>query len=1025
MQRQPNIQFFKSIKAAILVALIALTANIKQCLSQETDTLGNNDYQLIRINNLYEIQQNQTALTIKLNLTLDNFFIQNYIVIDVILVSELEQPSKFVACLNFAEDPLLKDQYINGGYYTCDQTDIFSTEKQKQQHLLVISIEDPLYQTNRFPFLTFFYQQNTPQRNNTIISQNKLVRYDVFAYNFNQFPCHNNCNGKNGYCNGKDGTCTCKENYMDEDCGIFLQPLTLFDNNDSNNLMIQSYKAYFYKIQMNNLLKKAQNNHIYFHFKKYNLRSVLDIQIFNNTKELPSNEDKYAKFKMQIDEFSIKNVEYFCQNLPLNQNLTSLEQNNQTMVQDDQNMTQECFIILKVRQIRKLESTILQVSVQIQQDQITDQKNEQNKEKQVEKESASMQVNSNFIIGIFIAIIVSTVLLILGIIKIILKAYSNKNIKDQNKNIPKIIVQTQVPPKKKSVSQIIKEVNNKIQIEQKKKTIFYKKRLLQYFLMPVQQYENTSSDKELKNNYNKDQKEKEKSNNFDISIELYIQKQYENIENLDESIGNSCKNQDKQQMIDKNRHEKKKCQQNEKEDVKDCQNNQTSIDQKLQDQNIPTTLQVNNSKNKQCCSLCLVEFVKGQKLRITICSHYFHSQCLEEWLESNENCPLCRQSFEIMDMIDYISVQLYSKVNNQQSKQAIGASRNYVNSRLQQEQEKISQLSNREFLTIFKEYIPDFSSQIEYADQYQLPNLNKKSWNKNKFQKYLNKKTNQEIIDLQVQNSNQNEEKQQTDDNDNFQENQEKITENENRPSNYSPANVIFSKQRASLNQDKLGQYSASLAKSCLKIESKQKKLSNSQGLIPSSSNLSDVNKIKEKLSSFNFQQQKFMYKTNVTQELLKENQDNIHTRMTSIGLESQPNYLIKQSTYLLQNDGSSQIASPMSQNTMNFRAFMSKQPSFYDIKADTSSPEFSEEDSANNFQNFLKNPQQSFGEKLMDEIEESPNIIQKPSSLKNINYQLRQNSPKNTTSLRKIEINQNKIQLNFYKKPKGYQNIA
>ncbi|KAL4498001.1 hypothetical protein ABPG72_014858 [Tetrahymena utriculariae] len=1008
---------------------------IKVCLSQEPEKLENKDYQLIRINNLYEIQQNQTALTIKLNLTLDNFFIQNNIVIDIILVSDIEQTFQFVACLNFAEDPLLSEDYIKERYYACDQIDKFSTEKQKQQHLLVISIEDPLYQRNKYPFLTLFYKQNALQKGNTIISTNKLVQYNVYAYNFNQFPCHNNCNGKSGICNSKDGSCTCKENYMDEDCGIFLQTLNFVDDHDSNNIMIQPQKAYFFKISMNNLLNNAQQNHIYFHFKQNNFRSLLDIQIFDNIQQLSSNEDKYAKYKMQIDEFSIKNVEDLCKKLPHNLNSPSPEQYNQTQVQDNRNTTQDCFIVLKVRQVKKLEFTVLQISIKFQSDEITNQNSEKNKlnEQEVEqKENVPKQYDSNLIKGISIAVILSIVIIILGVIKLILKAITNQNIKNNNNNdIARIAIQTLEPPKKKSKFQIIKEVNNKIQIEQRKKTIYYKKKLLQYFLMPIQHYEITPCSIEIANNDYKNQKENEKVDHFDISIEQYIQKQYENIENLDDSIGISYKHQkdqDKQQIISpngKNNEELKTQNQKKQEDLKDCQPNQASADQTQQHQNIPTTLQVSTLKNKQCCSLCLLEFAKGQKLRITICSHYYHSQCLEEWLESNENCPLCRQSFEIMGMIDYISIQLYSKVKNQESKQAVIASRNYVNARFQQEQEKISQLSNREFLSIFQEYIPDFANQIELADEYKLPVFNKKSSNKFKFQKYLSKKNSQERKDLKLQNNNQNEEKQQTDDD--HQENQEKIIEN--KINNYSPFNVIFSKQRTSLNYDRLGQYSTCLVKSSTIIQSKQKKLSNSYDLIPSSINLSDVCKTKEKRSSFICTSSKFMFKNNLTEDQLKVNQDNNHTRATSIGLESQPNFLIKQSNSKHQNEGISRIGSPLNENNKNFPIFISKQPSFYDIKADTSQLGQTEEDSANNFQNFFKNLHKSIGKKqykLVDEIKEYPKNTQKqPSSLKNINYQFRQNSTKNTTSLKQIEINQNNTWLDFNRKPKGYQNVS
>ncbi|XP_047943219.1 RING-H2 finger protein ATL78-like [Salvia hispanica] len=43
------------------------------------------------------------------------------------------------------------------------------------------------------------------------------------------------------------------------------------------------------------------------------------------------------------------------------------------------------------------------------------------------------------------------------------------------------------------------------------------------------------------------------------------------------------------------------------------------------------------------CSICLEKY-RGKELSATIdaCSHHFHAQCIESWLEKNDNCPLCR-----------------------------------------------------------------------------------------------------------------------------------------------------------------------------------------------------------------------------------------------------------------------------------------------------------------------------------------------------------------------------------------------
>ncbi|KAK0590276.1 hypothetical protein LWI29_024819 [Acer saccharum] len=43
------------------------------------------------------------------------------------------------------------------------------------------------------------------------------------------------------------------------------------------------------------------------------------------------------------------------------------------------------------------------------------------------------------------------------------------------------------------------------------------------------------------------------------------------------------------------------------------------------------------------CSVCLSEFEEDESLRLLPkCSHAFHVQCIDTWLRSHSNCPLCR-----------------------------------------------------------------------------------------------------------------------------------------------------------------------------------------------------------------------------------------------------------------------------------------------------------------------------------------------------------------------------------------------
>ncbi|KAF8394287.1 hypothetical protein HHK36_020493 [Tetracentron sinense] len=45
------------------------------------------------------------------------------------------------------------------------------------------------------------------------------------------------------------------------------------------------------------------------------------------------------------------------------------------------------------------------------------------------------------------------------------------------------------------------------------------------------------------------------------------------------------------------------------------------------------------------CAVCLNEFLEEEKLRVLPnCTHAFHIDCIDIWLQNNANCPLCRSS---------------------------------------------------------------------------------------------------------------------------------------------------------------------------------------------------------------------------------------------------------------------------------------------------------------------------------------------------------------------------------------------
>lgn len=49
--------------------------------------------------------------------------------------------------------------------------------------------------------------------------------------------------------------------------------------------------------------------------------------------------------------------------------------------------------------------------------------------------------------------------------------------------------------------------------------------------------------------------------------------------------------------------------------------------------------------NDGTCPICLSDYVPKETLRtIPECNHYFHAECIDEWLKLNATCPLCRNT---------------------------------------------------------------------------------------------------------------------------------------------------------------------------------------------------------------------------------------------------------------------------------------------------------------------------------------------------------------------------------------------
>jgi hypothetical protein len=65
---------------------------------------------------------------------------------------------------------------------------------------------------------------------------------------------------------------------------------------------------------------------------------------------------------------------------------------------------------------------------------------------------------------------------------------------------------------------------------------------------------------------------------------------------------------------------------------------------KIEHKNIKTYEETD--KKFDNCSICLNNFENTDKITITNCEHYFHSDCLEEWGKYKPECPMCKKEIE-------------------------------------------------------------------------------------------------------------------------------------------------------------------------------------------------------------------------------------------------------------------------------------------------------------------------------------------------------------------------------------------
>mmetsp|Transcript_452 Transcript_452/g.658 ORF Transcript_452/g.658 Transcript_452/m.658 type:complete len:203 (-) Transcript_452:186-794(-) len=71
-----------------------------------------------------------------------------------------------------------------------------------------------------------------------------------------------------------------------------------------------------------------------------------------------------------------------------------------------------------------------------------------------------------------------------------------------------------------------------------------------------------------------------------------------------------------------------------------------------------------DTMNSNTCSICIDKFQEGDGVIISACSHVFHRDCVLEWLQKKDECPMCRQGMWDQDDYKKLEQQVIEEMNS-------------------------------------------------------------------------------------------------------------------------------------------------------------------------------------------------------------------------------------------------------------------------------------------------------------------------------------------------------------------------